>query len=228
MTGMRVAVLASGSGTNLQALLDRCWGDAPARIVLVVSNNPEALALERARAANVPTALLDRPSDGENLTAVLHEHEAELVVLAGYMKLVPTATVEAFWERMINLHPALLPAFGGKGMYGMHVHRAVLESGAALSGASVHLVTHEYDRGPVVAQWPVPVVPGDTPESLAARIHVVEHRLLAAVVLASARAGRVVRLLPRSAAFTLNVELPNIAEALEPVELGKSDVRSQQ
>jgi phosphoribosylglycinamide formyltransferase/phosphoribosylglycinamide formyltransferase-1 len=218
MIPMRVAVLASGSGTNLQALLDRCRGDAPARVALVVSNNPDARALQRARAANIPTVVLDRPSDGNALTKALQQHQADLVVLAGYMKLVPASTVEAFWGRMINLHPALLPAFGGKGMYGMHVHRAVLASGATISGVSVHLVTNEYDRGPVIAQWPVPVAADDTPESIAAKAHAVEHELLPAVVLASARAGRVVRLVPRGAAFTTHPEPSAIVDLLEPVE----------
>ena len=136
------------------------------------------------------------PGDGAALTRVLREHGVELVVLAGYLKLVPADVVAAFPDRMINIHPALLPAFGGHGMYGPRVHQAVLASGATLSGATVHLVNAEYDRGPILAQWPVPVRPGDTAESLAARVLEVEHRLLPAVVLAAAHAGRVVPLGP--------------------------------
>lgn len=219
MAHMRVAVLASGSGTNLQALLDRCRGDAPARVALAVSDAPSARALERARDAGVPTHVLARPSDGDALHRVLVAHAVDLVALAGYMKLVPATVVDAFWPRMINLHPALLPAFGGKGMYGANVHRAVLESGVTVSGASIHLVTREYDRGPVIAQWPVPVTADDTPESLAARIHAVEHELLPAVVLASARAGQVVRLVPRGGAFDLGAAPPAIAPALEAAAL---------
>jgi formyltetrahydrofolate-dependent phosphoribosylglycinamide formyltransferase len=216
---MRVAVLASGGGTNLQALLDRCSGAAPARVCAVLCDHARAGALERARAAGVPALVLPRPEDGGALVAALQEHRAELVVLAGYLKLVPAAAVDAYAQRMINLHPALLPAFGGKGMYGLHVHRAVLASGATISGASVHLVTHEYDRGPVIAQWPVPVARDDTPESLAARVRAVEHELLPAVVLAAARAGRVVRLLPRGDAFGIGAPPTAIAEALEPVAM---------
>lgn len=193
---MRVAVLASGGGTNLQALLDACHAGTPARVVLVVSDKPDAGALARARAGGVETHHLANPADGAALVRVLTERRVDLVVLAGYLKLVPADVVQAFDGRMINIHPALLPAFGGHGMYGLRVHRAVLESGATLSGASVHLVNAEYDRGPIVAQWPVPVKPGDTPESLAARVLEVEHRLLPAVVLAAARAGRVVPLVP--------------------------------
>lgn len=193
-TIMRVAVLASGSGTNLQALLDALTGDAPARVVVVVSNKATAGALVRANAAGVATEVLVEPADGAALRAILERHAVELVVLAGYLKLVPPDVVRAFRGRMINIHPALLPAFGGPGMYGKRVHEAVLASGATLSGASIHLVTTEYDRGPLIAQWPVVVAPNDTPDTLAARVLAVEHQLLPAVVLAAGRAGRVVRL----------------------------------
>jgi formyltetrahydrofolate-dependent phosphoribosylglycinamide formyltransferase len=189
---LRVAVLASGGGTNLQALLDACAGSEPARVVLVASNNPEAGALARARAAGVATRLIENPADGSTLTAMLREARADLVVLAGYLKLVPQDTVSAFAGRMINIHPALLPAFGGAGMYGRRVHEAVLASGASRSGASVHLVSAEYDRGPVIAQRQVQVAPGDTPETLAAKVLAIEHELLPEVVLAAARAGKVV------------------------------------
>lgn len=187
----RVAVLASGNGSNLQALLDACVGNAPARVALVLSDNPDAQALARAGAAGVAAGVIDDPADGATLSGTLQDAGADLVVLAGYRKLVPEETVRAFSGRMINIHPALLPAFGGPGMYGARVHRAVLESRATTSGATVHLVTPEYDRGAIVAQRSVPVLPGDTPETLAARVLEVEHRLLPDVVLAAARAGRV-------------------------------------
>jgi phosphoribosylglycinamide formyltransferase 1 len=188
----RVAVLASGGGTNLQALLDACTGSAPARVVLVLSNNPEAGALQRAEKAGVPSRVIGDPRDGRALNALLDEARPDLVVLAGYLKLVPSETVAAYAGRMINIHPALLPAFGGPGMYGHRVHEAVIASGARKSGASIHLVTAEYDRGPVIAQEEIPVNPGDTAETLAARVLAVEHRLLPAVVLAAARKGKVV------------------------------------
>lgn len=197
----RVGVLASGGGTNLQALLDHCVGEAPARVVLVATNNPRAGALPRARTAGIPTQIIEDCADAASVTGVLTNAGVDLVVLAGYLKLVPDQTVAAFAGRMINIHPALLPAFGGPGMYGRQVHEAVLASGATVSGASIHLVTPEYDRGPIIAQWPVPVLPDDTPESLAARILTVEHQLLPAVVLAAARAGRVVRMVARGAHF---------------------------
>jgi phosphoribosylglycinamide formyltransferase 1 len=198
---MRIAVLASGSGSNLQALLDACRPPEPARIALVACNVAAAGAVQRAAAAGVPTWHIADPADGTALLGALRAHAVDLVVLAGYLKLVPAAVVEVYSGRMINIHPALLPSFGGHGMYGIRVHQAVLASGATLSGPSVHLVTTEYDRGPILAQWPVPVLPDDTPESLRDRVLAVEHRLLPAVVLAAARAGRPVRLTPDGAAF---------------------------
>jgi phosphoribosylglycinamide formyltransferase 1 len=178
---VRVAVLASGGGTNLQALLDACGPGAPARITRVVSNNPAAGALERARRAGVAAVVLHDPHDARELLAALGD--AELVVLAGYLKLVPAPVVARFPRRMINIHPALLPAFGGPGMYGRRVHAAVLASGATESGATVHYADERYDRGPIIAQRTVPVRPDDTPETLAARVLTVEHELLSQVVL---------------------------------------------
>ena len=182
-----MAVLVSGGGTNLQSLLD-ALGDSPvARVTRVVASRPDAGALERARRAGVPAAVLADPADARELLAALGD--ARLAVLAGYVKRVPPAVVARFRWRLINIHPALLPAFGGPGMYGDRVHRAVLASGAAVSGATVHYVDEEYDRGPIVAQWPVPVHAGDTLETLAARVLEVEHRLLPLVVLELARRG---------------------------------------
>ena len=188
---MRVAVLASGHGSNLQALLDACAAPASAaHIVLVVSNREGAGALERAGARGVPAATIaEDGQDADRLLALLAEHAVELVVLAGYLKRVPDRVVAAYRGRMLNVHPALLPAFGGPGMYGRRVHEAVLASGARVSGATVHLVDEQYDHGPIVAQWPVPVRPDDTPDTLAARVLAVEHRLLPAVVLACAARG---------------------------------------
>jgi len=180
-------VLVSGGGTNLQALLDALGPPSPARVVRVISSRPEAGALERARAAGVPTTVLSDARDAAELLAALRD--ADLAVLAGYLQRIPPAVVARFRLRLINIHPALLPAFGGPGMYGRRVHEAVLASGAPISGATVHYVDEEYDRGPIIAQWPVPVRAGDTPESLAARVLEVEHRLLPRVVLELVRRG---------------------------------------
>lgn len=200
---MRVGVLASGSGSNLQALLDACRPPAPAAVALVACNVAGAGAVARAERAGVPTWHIADPTDGPALLGALRTHGVDLVVLAGYLKLVPADVVAAFSGRMVNIHPALLPSFGGKGMYGRRVHEAVLASGATLSGPTVHLVTAEYDQGPILAQWPVPVRPDDTPDSLRERVLAVEHQLLPAVVLAAARARRPVRLTPDGAAFAV-------------------------
>jgi phosphoribosylglycinamide formyltransferase 1 len=201
-------VLVSGGGTNLQALLDALADSSVARVARVVSSRPDAVALERAHLAGVPTAVLTQPeSAAEIATAV---GDARLVVLAGYVKRIPASLVARWRWRLINIHPALLPAFGGPGMYGRRVHEAVLASGAAVSGVTVHYVDDDYDRGPVLAQWPVPVRPGDTPESLAARVLEVEHRLLPLVVLELARRGvpgAPVRLFPAGSSFTAHNQL---------------------
>ena len=201
---LAIAVCVSGRGSNLAALLDRldALGDAaPAAVRLVLSNRADAGALDLARARGVATAVLADPADAEAWLAPLRAHGIGLVVLAGFLKLVPPAVVAAYRDRMLNIHPALLPAFGGPGMYGLRVHRAVLEAGVRESGATVHLVSEEYDRGEILGQARVPVEPGDTPEALAARVLAVEHRLLPAAVLAAARAGHPVP-------FTLSGESP--------------------
>jgi len=182
---VRVAVLASGGGTNLQALLDSLGPDAPAQVVRVVSNRVDAGALERARQAGVPTTVLRDPADAAELLVALAD--ADLVVLAGYLKLVPREAVARLRHRLINIHPALLPAFGGPGMYGRRVHEAVLASGVAVSGATVHYVDEQFDRGSIIAQRRVPVRPDDTPDSLAARVLAAEHELLPEVVIDLAR-----------------------------------------
>jgi phosphoribosylglycinamide formyltransferase 1 len=179
MSAMRIAVLASGSGSNLQAIMDHlARGDHEAgRIVWVGSNRADAGALVRAQSAGIATGVIDAHADGAAMLAMLHACSAELLVLAGYLKLVPVEVVRAFHGRMLNVHPALLPAFGGTGMYGARVHEAVIASGALVSGVTVHFVDEHYDRGAIIAQWPVPVRPGDSPATLAARVLSVEHRL---------------------------------------------------
>lgn len=183
-----VAVLASGSGTNFQALLDRFHGrdGSPVRIGLLVASRAGIGALDRARATDVP-AVVTGEGRANGLSEILRDREPDLVVLAGWLKLVPSEVVRTFWGRMINIHPALLPSFGGEGMYGRRVHEAVLERGVRVTGVTVHFVDERYDRGPIIAQWPVPVREGDDPETLAARVLEVEHRVLPAVVEALAR-----------------------------------------
>jgi formyltetrahydrofolate-dependent phosphoribosylglycinamide formyltransferase len=187
VTLVRIAVLVSGGGTDLQALLDALQHSKTARVTRVISSRAAAGALDRARQARLPTTVLQDPGDAAELLATLGD--ADLVVLAGYLKLVPAAVVARFPCRMINIHPALLPAFGGPGMYGRRVHEAVLASGAQVSGATVHYVDEQYDRGPIIAQAKVRVVADDTPATLATRVLTAEHRLLVRVVLELVRLG---------------------------------------
>jgi phosphoribosylglycinamide formyltransferase 1 len=190
----RIAVCVSGGGSNLQALLDRLRDDAVARVALVMSDRPDAGGLERARQAGIPAEVLAAPADASEWITRRGRRDVDLVVLAGYLKLVPAGVVQKYAGRIVNVHPALLPDFGGAGMYGKRVHAAVLASGATESGPTVHLVDEVYDRGTILAQRRVPVLPDDTPERLAARVLEEEHRLLPDVVLAAARAGRPVPL----------------------------------
>jgi phosphoribosylglycinamide formyltransferase 1 len=189
---VRIAVLASGGGTNLQALIDRFHRNPnpPARVELVVASRPGIGALERAESVGIPAIVLEAPESAEvSLLELLEARAIDLVVLAGYLRQVPDDVVARYRGRILNVHPALLPGFGGKGMYGMRVHRAVLTAGVRVTGATVHLVDERYDEGPILAQWPVPVLPGDTPETLAARVLRVEHLLLPAAVEAFACGG---------------------------------------
>lgn len=185
----RVAVFASGRGSNLESLFQALEARRDAAVVLVASDRADAVALERARSRAVQTAVV-APDDASGMLDLLGAARVDWIVLAGYLKRVPIEVVRRYRNRILNIHPALLPAHGGKGMYGERVHAAVLEAGESISGASVHLVDEEYDRGPVVAQETVEVKPGDTSATLAARVLEVEHRLLPAVVIAAAE-GRI-------------------------------------
>lgn len=176
----RLAILASGGGTNLQAILehlDALGADRAAEVVLVASDRGEAKALERARLRGIPTAVIERPTDGRALVALLAAHEVDLIALAGYLRRVPDDVTRRWRGALVNVHPALLPRFGGKGMYGRRVHEAVLASGDRESGATVHFVDEAYDGGAIIAQERVAVEPGDTADTLAARVLAVEHQL---------------------------------------------------
>ena len=187
----RLAVLASGRGSNLRALheyLMRGERSNFARLSLVLSDHADAGALAYAREHDIAAAAIDGGTlGGDRLLAELRSHRIDLVVLAGYMRLVPEVVVQAYRGRMMNVHPALLPAFGGRGMYGSRVHAAVIAAGARLSGATVHFVDERYDHGAIIAQWPVPVLSADTPQTLAARVLRVEHALYPPAILAVAQ-----------------------------------------
>jgi phosphoribosylglycinamide formyltransferase-1 len=182
---LRLGLLASHGGTNLQAVLDACReGRLEAQAAVVISNNSDALALQRARLAGVSCAhlsgrthpdpdLLDRA-----ICDTLVRHRVDLVVLVGYMKKLGPHALDRYRGRILNIHPALLPKYGGPGMYGDHVHEAVLASGDHVTGATVHLVDERYDHGPIIVQREVTVLPDDTVASLRERVLAVEHDLL--------------------------------------------------
>lgn len=189
---VRLAVFASGGGSNLQALLDR-FSDTPhVSVALAVSDRAGSRALDRASAAGVDAMHI--PVSGRPDTDVakdtlhaLSGADIDLIALAGYLRLVPPAVIQQFRGRILNIHPALLPAFGGPGMYGRRVHEAVLAAGCGVTGATVHHVDERYDEGRIVAQWPVPVLADDSADTLAARVLRVEHTLYPAVIDAMAR-----------------------------------------
>lgn len=189
----RVAVLASGGGTNLQAILDYLDAQRDVQamsIALVASDHAAAGALERARRHGVPAMALDATQRADGLAAILESHAIDYIALAGYLRFVPVAVTRQWRGRIVNVHPSLLPSFGGAGMYGIRVHQAVVDAGVRVTGVTVHFVDEEYDRGPIIAQSPVPVLPGDTPETLAQRVLAVEHTLYPIALDAVAR-GRV-------------------------------------
>jgi len=225
-TPLKVAVFASGGGTNFQALLDHGIGHDLWTVVLLIQNR-EAGAAERARAAGIPVRIIptkdrDDADVGAETLDALGEHDVDIVLLAGYLRRIPAAVTERYAGRILNIHPALLPDFGGRGMYGMNVHRAVVEAGVDVTGATVHFCNAVYDDGDILGQWQVHVVPGDTPEQVAQRVLHVEHQLYPRAVdhLAKAlRRGRLVERMP-------DVRLQEPPEPRRPIQLPENDEES--
>jgi phosphoribosylglycinamide formyltransferase 1 len=185
----RIAVLASGNGTNLQAIMDACsQGEINGEVTAVVSNRKYAYALNRARSANIPTLLYENEKYPTKtvmcakMSKALKELNIDLICLAGYMSKLEPCIIRSFPRRIVNIHPALLPKYGGKGMYGRFVHEAVIKAQEKESGCTVHVVDEVYDNGPIIAQAKVNVDPMDTPETLAEKIHAQEHQLYVSVV----------------------------------------------
>lgn len=180
----KLAIFISGGGSNFRAIhASILAGRIEAQVALVVTDKPQCPGAVYAREQGIEVYIYPAPDrQPADLLQALEDRECRLVVLAGYLKMVPSEVVRAYQRRMLNIHPALLPAFGGQGYYGRRVHEAVLQSGQTQSGATVHFVDEQYDHGPIVAQATVPVVPGDTPESLAARVLEQEHILYPQVV----------------------------------------------
>ena len=186
---IRLAVFASGRGSNLDAILKNiARGALTAEVVVVISNRSAAGALEIAGENKIPAfhvsskQFADEQSYDEHLLRLLAEHRTELIILAGYLKLIPVNIIRQYRNRILNIHPALLPSFGGPGLYGHFVHEVVLNYGCKISGATVHLVDEEYDTGAPILQRCVPVLEDDTPDTLAARVLQVEHQLFSEAI----------------------------------------------
>lgn len=181
---MKLAVLISGSGSNLQAIIDACTDDNfPAQIEVVISNVPDAYGLTRAKKAGIPAVIIDhkqfpdRPAFEDALQSALDAHDIDLICLAGFMRILTSSFIARWPRKIINTHPALLPKFGGEGMYGAHVHRAVLEANEKESGPTIHYVIPEVDKGEIITQTRVTVEGDDTSDTLAKRVLEQEHIL---------------------------------------------------
>lgn len=182
---MNLAVFVSGRGSNLKAIIDNQELNSLINIKAVCSNDPNCNALKIAQSLAIDTYIVPKIQDEKAVSTIidfLELREIELIVLAGYLKLIPELLVNRFEEKIINIHPALLPAFGGKGMYGMNVHKAVFESSAKVSGATVHFVNQEYDKGKIIAQRCVDISDVKSPEEIAKRVLQIEHKLLPFVI----------------------------------------------
>jgi len=186
---MNIAFFASHGGSNFQAIVEAIRNEnIAAKPVLLISNNSDAYALERAKSLGVKpihisSAQYDSAAEFQSaLLGVLDEHNIDLVVLAGYMRMIPKMMIEKYHNRILNIHPALLPKYGGKGMYGMNVHQAVHEAGDTESGATVHLVNEKYDEGKILKQGKVAISNDDTPEDIARKVLEVEHRIYAETI----------------------------------------------
>lgn len=179
-----IAIFASGTGSNAEQIMRYFEQHASIRVALVVSNKPQAPVLDKAAAHNVPTHIIHRSSfyDTQQLLAVLSQYHIDCIVLAGFMWLIPSYLVQAYPGRILNIHPALLPAYGGKGMYGMHVHNAVHAAGERVSGITIHQVNERYDEGAIVFQARCNLSPEDTPEVIARKVQRLEHQYYAPII----------------------------------------------
>ncbi|WP_246859339.1 phosphoribosylglycinamide formyltransferase [Spirosoma sp. KCTC 42546] len=173
----RIALFASGSGSNAEKIAEYFTSNPEVEISLIVSNNPKAGVIERARRLHIPVLLFDRTTfyDTNRITQLLIDQRIDLIVLAGFMWLMPGGLVQAFPNKIINIHPALLPKFGGKGMYGHFVHEAVVAANETESGITIHYVNEHYDEGQIIFQAHCPVTPTDTPDDVARKVQVLEH-----------------------------------------------------
>ncbi len=180
MKKIKISVMVYGGGTNFQALAESVKNGSieNAEIVRLITGSEKAFALQRAKALHIPSKVIKDTKDAAEILDLLKEAETDLVVLAGYLKILDPEIINAYKKRIINIHPALLPKFGGRDMYGLNVHKSVINAGEKESGATVHYVDEGVDTGEIILQKKVPVMPGDTPEKLAARVLETEHEIL--------------------------------------------------
>ncbi len=178
-----IAIFASGSGSNAENIINHFRGGNLAQVVLVLSENKDAFVFERARKLNVSAVLfsLEELKNGKILST-LKQHSVDIIVLAGFLKLFPHSIIEEFPQKIVNIHPALLPKYGGKGMYGDRVHKAVIEAGEKESGITIHYVNNNYDEGGIIFQAKCPILPNDKPEDLAQRVHKLEYEYFPSVI----------------------------------------------
>jgi phosphoribosylglycinamide formyltransferase-1 len=180
----RLAIFASGNGSNAQAIADYFSESSDARVVLILSNRKDAFVLQRAKALEIPVRVFNRVDfyETEVITRLMIDQQIDMIILAGFLWLLPSSLINAYPDRIINIHPALLPKYGGKGMYGSKVHSAVIQAGEKESGISIHLVNENYDQGKIIFQARCTVEKEDTPETLAAKIHVLEYTHFPAII----------------------------------------------
>jgi phosphoribosylglycinamide formyltransferase-1 len=171
----QLVIFASGAGSNAAAIIDWFEQNGKARVALIVCNKPGAGVLSIAQRKGIPTLLINKQTTGEELVAAIAPHRPALVILAGYLWKIPAAMTQYFPNAIINIHPALLPRYGGKGMYGAHVHQAVVAAGEQESGITIHYVNEEYDEGNIIVQAHCRLSASDTPDTLATKIHQLEH-----------------------------------------------------
>ncbi len=180
----KIALFASGSGTNVENIANYFDGRTTAKPVCVLCNKPDAFVLERAKRLNLDSMTFNRTdfNDGKKIMEYLAKHDIDMIVLAGFLWLVPQYLIDAYPSRIVNIHPALLPKFGGKGMYGMHVHEAVKQSGETETGITIHLIDGNYDKGSTVFQAKVAIDPSDSPDDIANKVHALEYKYYPEVI----------------------------------------------
>ena len=180
----KIVIFASGSGTNAENIIRYFGENKPVRVVMILTNNKNAFVIDRAKQLGVPCRVFDRHTfmNTDEILQILIQLKADLIVLAGFLWLIPVNILKAFPDRIVNIHPALLPKYGGKGMYGHIVHESVINSGDRESGITIHMVNEKYDEGRIIFQAKCDVLPGDTPDDLAEKIHELEYKYYPGVI----------------------------------------------